>query len=94
MPNDEPNQNTLADFDMLLDGGRNARYLGMLPPLSFVDRRNPDAAIYLRRRQFTRNPVQGRSALQRMDLQPAPQMPWRAAPVNHETSMLKQNVKN
>ncbi len=46
-PNGEPYQNTLAEFDILLDGGRDARYLGMLPPLSFVDRRNPDAAIYL-----------------------------------------------
>lgn len=46
-PNGEPYQNTLADFDILLDGGRDARYLGMLPPLSFVDRRDPDAAIYL-----------------------------------------------
>jgi hypothetical protein len=50
---------------------RDARYLGMLPPFSIVDRRNPDAAIYLQhqRRQFTGNPVQGRSALHRMDLQ-------------------------
>jgi hypothetical protein len=46
-PNGEPYQNTLADFDILLDGGRGVRYLGMLPELSFVDRRNPDAAIDL-----------------------------------------------
>jgi len=33
-PNGEPYLNTLADFDALLDGGRDARYLGLLPALS------------------------------------------------------------
>src|SRR5262249_32005298 len=46
-PDGEPYQNTLEDFGMLGNGGRDARDLGLLPALSFVDRRNPGAEIYL-----------------------------------------------
>jgi hypothetical protein len=45
-PNGDPYQNTRKDWDWLTLAAKYARYLGLVKPESFVDRRNPDAITY------------------------------------------------
>ncbi len=47
-PNGKPYQNTLKDWGYLCKAGKYARYLELVSPKSFVDRRNPDAEIHAR----------------------------------------------
>jgi len=46
-PNGEPYLNTEASWDWLINAGRDARYLDLIPFGSIVDRRNPEPAIFL-----------------------------------------------
>lgn len=45
-PNGERYENTLNDWKFLTEAGKWARYLGLVSPGAFVDRRNPDAIIH------------------------------------------------
>jgi hypothetical protein len=74
---------------------RDARYLGMLPPLSIVDRRNPDAAIYLATDEDSSPEIQfgeGQRCIEWTCSRPR-KMPWRGRPVNHETNLRMQMLK-
>jgi hypothetical protein len=44
-PSGEPYENTLNDWDYILEAGKAARYLGLVDPAAFVDRRNPTPTI-------------------------------------------------
>jgi len=44
-PNGKPYENTEADWDFLGMASKSARYLGLVDPGAFVDRRNPDPVI-------------------------------------------------
>jgi hypothetical protein len=46
-PNGQPYENTEACWDTLCNAGRDARYLGLIPPGSIIDRRNPAPMIYM-----------------------------------------------
>jgi len=45
-PNGKPYENTLADWDFLNLASKCARYLGLVDPGAFVDRRNPEPIIH------------------------------------------------
>ena len=47
-PNGKPYLNTRKDWAYLNEAGKWARYLGLVSPTAFVDRRNPDALIMTR----------------------------------------------
>jgi hypothetical protein len=47
MPNGEPYENTERCWDFLTLAGKQARYLELVDPLAFVDRRNPDPVSYV-----------------------------------------------
>lgn len=46
-PNGTPYENTKSDWAYLCSAGRYARYLGLVDPLAFVDRRNPAPHIFI-----------------------------------------------
>jgi hypothetical protein len=46
-PDGRPYENTVADSDYLIKAAQAARYLDMIAPGAFVDRRNPEPTIYL-----------------------------------------------
>lgn len=46
MPNKAPYENTMNCWKYLTNAGKWARYLGLVDPEAFVDRRNPDAIIF------------------------------------------------
>jgi len=45
-PDGQPYQNTEKDWNYLNEASKWARYLNLVPPDNFVDRRNPEAIIY------------------------------------------------
>ncbi len=45
--NGSPYENTEADWNYLLSAGKHARYLGLVDPEAFVDRRNPEPRVFL-----------------------------------------------
>ena len=45
-PDGKPYENTELCWDYMVEAGKCARYLGLVDPDSFVDRRNPEAKIY------------------------------------------------
>lgn len=45
-PNGKPYENTQNDWSYLTNAGKYARYLGLVDPDAFIDRRNPEAIIY------------------------------------------------
>jgi hypothetical protein len=45
-PNGKPYENTDNDWAFLVMAAKHARYLGMVDPEAFIDRRNPDPIIY------------------------------------------------
>lgn len=47
-PDGSTYENTQRDWDYLNEASKWARYLNMVPPESFVDRRNPDAILHAR----------------------------------------------
>ena len=51
MPNGKPYENTEACWDILNQASKMARYLNLVDPGAFVDRRNPDPRIFSRSRQ-------------------------------------------
>lgn len=73
----------------------------MLPPLSFVDRRNGDAAIYLTTDEDSSPEIQfeeGQRCIDWTCSRPAmprhcSAMPRLAAPVNHETDLRMKDTK-
>lgn len=46
LPDGTPYENTEACWDILNQAAKNARYLGLVEPGAFVDRRNPDPRIF------------------------------------------------
>jgi hypothetical protein len=46
MPDGQPYVNTLECWQYLVGASKQARYLGLVDPYSFVDKRNPDAEVY------------------------------------------------
>src|SRR6266516_1880627 len=46
LPNGTPYENTVESWDMLNLASKAARYLGLVDPASFHDRRNPDPVVY------------------------------------------------
>jgi hypothetical protein len=46
MPNGQPYENTEVCWDLLAQAGKAARYLGLVDPDAFDDRRNPDPVVY------------------------------------------------
>ena len=44
--NGTPYENTQGDWDYLCSAGKYARYLGLVDPLAFVDRRNPEPHLF------------------------------------------------
>jgi|SRR5450755_1028792 len=47
MVNGKPYENTIRCSAILIDGARDARYLGLIPANTIIDRRNPPPTIYL-----------------------------------------------
>jgi hypothetical protein len=47
LPSGEPYENTEKCWSYLGSAGRDARYLSLIPPWDFVDRRNPEPQIFL-----------------------------------------------
>ena len=47
-PDGEVYENSLKDWAFLISAGKWARYLGLVDPAAFVDRRNPEAMIFAR----------------------------------------------
>ncbi len=47
MVNGKPYENTIRCSAILIDGARDARYLGLIPANTIIDRRNPAPTIYL-----------------------------------------------
>ena len=45
-PNGKPYQNTINDWNYILEAGKSARYLGLVDPAAFKDRRNPNPQIF------------------------------------------------
>lgn len=45
-PNGEPYENTEGDWNFLCGAGKQARYLGLVDPEAFVDRRNPEPHVF------------------------------------------------
>lgn len=52
----KPYRNTENDWAILCIAGKQARYLGLISPEAFVDRRNPDAHIYFYNSKDEQNP--------------------------------------
>jgi len=46
LPNGKPYENTQACWNYLCEAGKQARYLGLVDPRAFVDRRNPEPHIH------------------------------------------------
>src|SRR5262249_5160812 len=46
-PNSELYENTEVCWNALVYASRDARYLGLIPPGSIIDRRNPEPTIFL-----------------------------------------------
>lgn len=45
-PNGKPYRNTENDWSYLCNAGKYARYLGLVDPLAFIDRRNPEPHVF------------------------------------------------
>jgi len=57
--NGKPYENTENDWNYLCDAGKYARYLGLVDPAAFVDRRNPEPHIFNNHVMYTRKPNWG-----------------------------------
>jgi hypothetical protein len=60
MADGEPYQNTHNCWQMLINAARDARYLGLIPPLQFDDRRNPEPDIFFHPQANTAAQIQCR----------------------------------
>lgn len=54
--NGKPYENTENDWNYLCNAGKYARYLGLVDPAAFVDRRNPEPHIFNNHVMYTRKP--------------------------------------
>jgi len=57
--NGKPYENTKNDWNYLCNAGKYARYLGLVDPAAFVDRRNPEPHIFNNHVMYTRKPNWG-----------------------------------
>jgi hypothetical protein len=73
-PNGEPYENTEACWDSLVNAGRDARYLGLIPRGAIVDRRNPEPMIYITEETLTAAVIEASSGwLQALNLDDLPE---------------------
>jgi hypothetical protein len=56
MHDGRPYENTEACWGYICDAGKAARYLRLVDPMAFVDRRNPDPHVYIVQPEDTRDP--------------------------------------
>jgi hypothetical protein len=53
LPNSTAYENTMSCWQLLLRAGRDARYLGLIPAGSIIDRQNPDPMIFIAGQEAT-----------------------------------------